>query len=178
MIFSSFEYFTFLFIVFSIFIFIKWFFGTSFCKLMNMNDKRSRVRPRDVFTKEGDFVVKDGVEVGKQLLLKKSRGYISYVRGENPYSFPYRIFPSDFDPDHTFSNISYPEIQVNGREIKKEEQLQYIDVYVNPIQSYQEKGYTFILEELTDQFPSFQDIDKGLIIHYVYNILIQNIHPF
>lgn len=130
--------------------------------LMNMNDKRSRVRPRDVFTKEGDFVVKDGVEVGKQLLLKKSRGYISYVRGENPYSFPYRIFPSDFDPDHTFSNISYPEIQVNGREIKKEEQLQYIDVYVNPIQSYQEKGYTFILEELTDQFPSFQDIDKGL----------------
>lgn len=130
--------------------------------LMNLNDKRSRVRPRDVFTKSGEFVVKDGVEVGKQLLLRKSRGYISYVRGENPYSFPYRIFPSDFDPDHTFRNLEAPTYQVNGKEIEASEQLQYIDVYLNNLASYQEKGYDYIIQEIKDQFPSYQDVEKGL----------------
>ena len=29
--------------------------------------------------------------------LFKSRGYISYVRGENPYSFPFGIYPKTFN---------------------------------------------------------------------------------
>lgn len=130
--------------------------------LMNMNDKRARIRPRDVFTKAGKFVVKDGQEVGKQLLLSKSRGYVSYVRGENPYSFPYRIFPSEFDPENTFSHLAYPSQQVNGKEIETDEQLKYIDVYMRQIGTYQEKGYSFILDELKEQFPTFDDVDRGL----------------
>ena len=130
--------------------------------LMNMNDKRARIRPRDVFTKSGEFVVKDGEEVGKQLLLSKSRGYVSYVRGENPYSFPYRIFPSEFTPDHTFSQLSPPSVQVNGKTIPSEDQLQYIDVYLNQIGTYQEKAYSFIVNELKEQFPTFDDVDRGL----------------
>ena len=33
------------------------------------------------------------IEGGKDLLTEKANGYISYIRGENPYSFPYRIYP-------------------------------------------------------------------------------------
>lgn len=128
--------------------------------LMNMNDKRARIRPRDVFTKSGDFVVKGGREIGKELLLSKSRGYVSYVRGENPYSFPYRIFPSDFDPEHTFSTLDHASVQVNGKQI--DTPLQYIDVYLNALASYQEQGYMYILKELAEEFPSFDDVEKGL----------------
>lgn len=130
--------------------------------LMNMNDKRSRIRPRDVFTKDGQFVEKDGIQVGRQLLLDKSRGYISYVRGENPYTFPYRIFPSLFQPEKTFREIIQPTYQVNGRRIRQEEQLNHIDVYLQELDSYQEKGYNYILDEIKESFPSFSDIEKGL----------------
>lgn len=143
--------------------------------LMNMNDKRARIRPRDVFTKTGEFVVRDGEEVGKQLLLSKSRGYISYVRGENPYSFPYRIFPSDFDPEHTFSHISHPSVQVNGKEIPSKDQLKYIDVYVQPIGTYQERGYTFIFDEIKEQIPTFDDVERGLGYH-ILNQPVQSLN--
>ena len=31
----------------------------------------------------------------KDILYDKSRGYISYLRGENPISFPYRLYPNN-----------------------------------------------------------------------------------
>ena len=33
------------------------------------------------------------LEGGKQLLINKLTGYVSYLSGENPFTFPYRIFP-------------------------------------------------------------------------------------
>ena len=67
--------------------------------LMNANDGRSTINIQDVFTDTGRFKIsRSGEIVGKELLIKKARGYISYVRGDNPYTFPYRIFPSLFDP--------------------------------------------------------------------------------
>ena len=45
-----------------------------------------------------------GEEVGRELLERKATGYISFVRGENPYTFPYRIWPSEFAPEKTFEN--------------------------------------------------------------------------
>ena len=50
-----------------------------------MNDKRALIRIKDVFDKEGNLKVKDGKEVGKEILILKSRGYISYVRGKSIY---------------------------------------------------------------------------------------------
>jgi len=130
--------------------------------LMNLNDKRSRIRPKDVFTRDGEFVVKDGKNVGKELLLSKSRGYISYVRGENPYTFPYRIFPSAFNPERTFSQISPPTIQMNGKTIERGQLLKHIDVFLTSIGDYQQKGYRYIVSSLEQLFPSFQDIEKGI----------------
>ena len=57
--------------------------------LMNTNDRRARIEVRDIFKKNGDF--KDD---GEELLTRKATGYISFVRGENPYTFPYRVYPN------------------------------------------------------------------------------------
>lgn len=130
--------------------------------LMNLNDKRARVRPKDIFTRDGEFVVRNGKETGKELLLSKSRGYVSYVRGENPYTFPYRIFPSSFAPERTFSQVSPPRVQMNGKQIDTDELLKHIDVYLTEVGEYQTKGYQYIVEQLEKIFPSFRDIEKGI----------------
>jgi hypothetical protein len=78
--------------------------------LMNAVDKRSSIKIEDVFDKEGNFVkertTKDGVKLegGRELLKRKLTGYVSYVRGENPYTFPFRIYPDTFSPENTFNN--------------------------------------------------------------------------
>ena len=59
------------------------------CNLMNINDKRKTIKVSDVFGKDGKF----NPNGGKELLRKKLNGYVSYIRGENPYTFPYRIYP-------------------------------------------------------------------------------------
>ena len=58
--------------------------------LLNRNDKRYELKESDMF--------KDGVlrESEKHRFLNHVRGYVSYVKGENPFTFPYRIYPSYF----------------------------------------------------------------------------------
>jgi len=78
--------------------------------LMNMLDKRSTIRESDVFDKEGNFLpertLPNGIQLesGRDLLQRKLTGYVSYVRGENPFTFPYRVYPTVFSPESTFQS--------------------------------------------------------------------------
>jgi superfamily II DNA or RNA helicase len=115
--------------------------------VMNLNDKRSIIELEDVFDKDGNFLIdNDGNNVGEDLLRRKATGYVSFVRGENPYTFPYRIFPSLFAKEHSFKEVSYPRKQMNNKSIIQP--LEHLDVYVNQCGTYQEKGYNYILSEI------------------------------
>ena len=96
--------------------------------LMNTNDRRGRIEVRDIFKKTGDF--KDG---GEELLTRKSTGYISFVRGENPYTFPYRVYPIEFAKEHTFPAIKYPSYQMNLKKIKHEDKKRVLSLYLTKI---------------------------------------------
>ena len=145
--------------------------------LMNMNDKRATIEMSDIFDKEGNFkqssTAEDGsiIEGGRELLQRKLTGYVSYVRGENPYSFPYRIYPSDFAKDHTFLENTYPNKQMNDSEI--DAPLKYINVYTNKIGDYQSNGYKFIIDYMKQrsydtynkygeirEMPSFENMES------------------
>jgi hypothetical protein len=159
--------------------------------LMNLNDKRGVVNVREVFTNTGEFQAekKDekGVvteEGGESLLQRKMIGYISYVRGENPYTFPYRVYPNVFSPIHTFSEpnsvlgnlgnaaqalignsvkqIPLPTKQLNDKAI--ETPLTHTPLYVNEIGEYQEKAYNLIINKVKEDMESskhdFADLDK------------------
>ena len=106
--------------------------------LLNINDRRPTIKLKKVFNEEGEIT-----EQGKELLVRKMRGYISYVRGENPYTFPFRIFPKDI-PSHT-PYESAVKVQMNGRKIKAPTTL---DLYVSSIGEEQLKGYAFIMDNL------------------------------
>ena len=125
--------------------------------MMNMNDKRATIKQSQLFDKNGDFTEesKDANgrvlrESGRDLLRRKLTGYVSYVRGENPYTFPYRIYPTDFaEPDRLLSTYPYPKNLLNGSEIKEEPSKHVLrNVFVNKIGSYQKFVYNAVIEKL------------------------------
>ena len=124
--------------------------------IMNKNDNRDKISKSDVFGKDGNFV-----EGGKELLRRKSTGYISFVRGDNPYTFPFKIWPYDFAPDKTNydSNKStiwqsstvyqgqfiYPSIDFNNQQINN---IKYLSLYIVPAEKYQSDVYTITLNNI------------------------------
>jgi hypothetical protein len=107
--------------------------------LMNLNDKRKTIKTTDVFEKDGSFKLSGGID----LLRRKLNGYVSYVRGENPYTFPYRIYPEND------SSVTYPTTQMNQKPIEANKaSKQYIPLYFNGIGEYQAKVYKQCIENL------------------------------
>jgi hypothetical protein len=96
--------------------------------LMNTNDRRSRIEVRDIFEKNGNLK-----KTGEETLVRKSTGYISFVRGENPYTFPFRVYPSNFAKENTFPAISYPSYQMNLKKIPHEDKKRILSLYLNKI---------------------------------------------
>ena len=56
--------------------------------LININEKNALVKESQVFTKEGQLT-----EQGRRYIGRFASRYISFMRGENPRSFPLRLFP-------------------------------------------------------------------------------------
>ena len=116
--------------------------------LLNLNDGRSQIQVADVFNADGSFREAKSAndESGEDLLRRKLTGYVSYVRGENPYTFPYRIYPKVFAPERTLK--TYPTKQMNGLPI--ESPIQNINVYVNrvPNTTYQMRAYSAVVDHL------------------------------
>ena len=149
--------------------------------LMNMNDRRGKIKVGDVFDSIGNFKPH-----GEDLLVRKATGYISVVRGENPYTFPYRIYPDIFSEKNTFPFVKYPVYQMNLKKIKEEDRI--LKPYLLTIGKCGNCGdcqycaYQYIVHKIRDKMPSFSDMDtfgykilqmpiESLIISYPHNKL-------
>ena len=122
-------------------------------KLMNCNDDRFVIDEKEVFDKDDNLLVVDGREVGKEILIRNSTGYVSYVRGENPFAFPFRLYPNDFNSPHSIKKLQYdsgnnwyPKRQLNGKTIV--EPINVLDIFITKLGPYQQKAYDFLLNEL------------------------------
>ena len=134
--------------------------------LMNMNDKRGIVSVSDIFDKDGQFKkdLTTGEDIGRELLIRKATGYVSYVRGENPYTFPFRVFPDRFAPNYTFKNIDeYPKYQINGRKIPNDRKINKLSLYLTAIGNYQQLGYKYVIEKLREREERVITTKKGTI---------------
>jgi len=121
--------------------------------ILNLNDRRSIVDLKDVFANDGSFIVNsNGEQVGLELFKRKINGYISYIKGDNPLSFPFRILPKDFSENNSILNKKYPEFKINANPLK--EALTLFDIYVNDvnISPYQEFVYNIILKNNISKF--------------------------
>ena len=142
--------------------------------LMNINDNRSEVNIKEIFDIDGNFLTdKEGNQIGKDLFIQKLTGYISYVRGENPYTFPYKIFPSIFSPQNSLEKYKYPRFALNDKVI--ENKIEYLSLFMLPLETYQNKIYNTIIdnikkEEANKLKNSFENMDT-----FGYTLLMQPI---
>ena len=115
--------------------------------LMNLNDDRYPVFIQDIFNKKGEFT-----KNGKELLIQKLTGYVSYVRGEHPFYFPFRIWPSHSQNPHSLLRLmrhneyKYPTTQINDNEIKNP--ISLLDIVYTKIGDYQQEAYDFLIKKL------------------------------
>ena len=134
--------------------------------ILNLNDKRYPILEKDVFDKNGNFKVdKRGNEIGKNLLIQKSIGYVSYVRGENPFTFPNSIYPSIAEnPNSLLVKMStgwgYPIKKINGGDVKTS--INLMDLVLTNIGEYQQRGYDFVVNSLKKKYPALNNPSKGL----------------
>ena len=142
--------------------------------LMNLNDNRYSITKKDIFNKDGRLT-----ETGKELLIQKSRGYVSFVQGEDPFLFPFRVYPKDSSisyKNHSLelltekalvtSEIFYPEKQLNdyiipttydrneGNEVGKRG-IKYLDIFMTKIGNKQKEIYEDYIKH---------SIEKGVIL--------------
>ena len=115
--------------------------------LMNINDQRLPVEFKDIFNNDGSFKLNEkGEEIGKELLIRKSTGYVSFVKGENPYTFPYRIFPSQFNELKSIFSIVYPRFMLTNKPL--DSKIEMVDIYINNLDKYQEFIYQNLVKQL------------------------------
>ena len=113
--------------------------------LLNQNDRQSPLKTSEIFDKRGNLIVgSNGEKKGENYLRMKANGYISYVRGENPFQFPFKIFPSDYSNTYSILSRSYPSKQFNTKPI--ETPIQHLDVYCNVLSEFQQGAYESILQ--------------------------------
>ena len=128
--------------------------------VLNKNDNRSIINPSDIFDKDGNLIIKGGEEKGKNKLIQKSRGYISYVRGDNPYTYPFRIYPKMFLTENTMETYTQPRMQLNG--VPVIQGIEFLDLYVSKMNKYQHNVYNYIINE---NLPVIQKSKGGLGYH-------------
>lgn len=130
--------------------------------LMNLNDGRPTVELNEIFDSNGNLKEINGKEVGKERLIQMMNGYVSFVRGENPYTFPFRIFPKEFDIQKSIhsEDFQYPRKQINNKSIVQG--IEHIDIYLNDIGEYQRIGYEYAIDKIRKELPSSIDMETGM----------------
>jgi len=87
--------------------------------LLLHNDKRTPLAINDFFDKRGNLLSGEPTQRLKEVL----RGYVSYMRGDNPFSFPFRLYPSINDDEALMTPDDVPEKDIKGEDIAEEDQL-------------------------------------------------------
>ena len=111
--------------------------------LMLLNDGRPLINEKEYINNEGDITKK-----GKDLINKKCRGYISYLRGENPINFPLRLYPNKKDK-LTILPDKAPKNNLFGDRI--ENPLRFLITYKNELEGQQKKIYEKYLKKLISE---------------------------
>lgn len=135
--------------------------------LLNMNDGNNDLlmrNPSKIFDKNGNLH-----KSGEQLLISNLNGYVSFVRGENPYSFPFKIYPKDYKDARSIQSYNYPKFQFNNKKI--ESGLLFLDLYMNNLGELQQLGYNKIIESIYDKFQKNSESKFENMDSFGYNVL-------
>ena len=95
--------------------------------MLLLNDNREPLQEYEIFNKEGNLR-----NSGRKRLTQKIRGYVSYIRGENPFKFPIRLYPEKI--------LNYPKNDIFNIKITNYN-FKFLKMYGNEMIGDQEKIY-------------------------------------
>jgi hypothetical protein len=118
--------------------------------LMLLNNKQDLIITEDVFHRNGELT-----RDGKDIIINKSRGIVSYLRGENPLAFPKRLYPKDsmLIPPSKFPLIDYTNPGVRLQDNERIKNLKLIPCVLKE-GGHQQAIYNHIEEEGFGAFDS------------------------
>jgi len=135
--------------------------------LLLTNDKRETITKTNMFDKDGRIT-----PYGKNVLLDKSRGYISYLRGEHPLKFPKRLYPDIYGDKQLLKPSDFPKKDINNNEIPEDKRIQNLKIIGCEMKDYQLKQYESMdIKTSDDDYGSFNI--NGLMAS---NIVFPNIN--
>ena len=129
---------------------------------------------------------------GYELLQNKSKGYISYLRGENPITFPLRLTPKylkdrnnsllypfytkDKDNSIMFGS-KRPKLDLSGKPIKTDDKFKFLELFGSKMRGLQENVYNYAVNDIIKKKPdldlSKQGVDNVMLFqlsNFVYPI--------
>lgn len=124
-------------------------------RLLMTNDRREPITSKAIFDKSGELTSQ-----GEKTLVKASRGYVSYMRGENPFTFPFRLYPSINKDTSIISK--WPTRDVKGNKISKDSMIKYLELVGSDMSEHQKKIYNRIKQtiEISEDDEEDQNIDE------------------
>lgn len=108
--------------------------------LLLKNDKREQIDEKEMFYPDGSLT-EDGVKI----LEEKSKGIVSYLRGENPLAFPMRLDPHNKNVD-IIKQSQFPKLDFKGERINEEEMLNHLKLIPCVMEGEQRDIYDKIVE--------------------------------
>jgi len=100
--------------------------------MLLLNDNRTLISEKDIFDKDGNIM-------NIEYLKDKCKGYISYLRGENPISFPIRLYPNH-DKERLMKSPG-ESIDIFGNEILDEKRLSFLELFCSSLVNHQKNIY-------------------------------------
>jgi hypothetical protein len=94
------------------------------------------------------------------ILKNISNKYISYMRGENPYTFPVRISPVLYNDKNILNEQNYPKKDIYGNLINTNKQIKYLNLTKTSFSDLQKKIYNEIKVKNLNKLDDDED-DSG-----------------
>ena len=127
--------------------------------LLLANDKKPLMNPEIMFN-NGKIN-----NIGKDILRKKATGYVSYLRGENPINFPYKLEP---DGDDILKPEDLPIMDMKNNRIPQENRLKYLTLVNCPMAGLQHEVYKKYFDSEEFDINAFDTVGSQ-ICNIVYN---------
>lgn len=107
--------------------------------LLLLNDKRRPLRKEELFDRR-----KELTQEGERAIATAARGYVSYLRGDDPFSFPLRLNPLNVnDPAALRPNDpTQPTLDIRGVPIPDDERMKMTVLLASAMSPYQRQVYS------------------------------------
>ena len=132
--------------------------------MLLINDKKSKIDHKLTYDEDNNLS-KESINI----ITEKSKGYISYLRGENPLTFPYRLYPNE---NKVKDNIVK---DLFGNRLEDNNKLLFLELYGSELKGKQLKVYNQEIRKLNTTTLMDQETLLLQISNCVYPVDSENI---